>query len=71
MAHTPRKENEKRPHPALYTCGVTVGVHTEDGPVFGVVSSHDEGGWIYVDWGSHRKVLPGYLRATQVFRKES
>ncbi len=69
MAHTPRRRNDKRPHPLLFTIGTSIGIGTSSGIVTGKVTSVDEGGWIYADWNTPGP--PPWLRATQVFKLET
>lgn len=75
MAHTDRKPGDNRPHPVLYKNGSTVGMMTSKGLVTGLVTRHDPGGWIYVNWNSTSEGftnhLPGYLRSTNVIQIET
>lgn len=63
--HSPRKSDDPRPHPAMYSVGTKVGIYHEGKLVTGHIHSADEGGWIYVHWSNYDNKLPGYLRSTQ------
>lgn len=68
MAHTPRRKNDKRPHPHIFPVGTRIGIGTTNGIVNGRVTHVDEGGWIYASW--EQQGPPPWLRATQVFKLE-
>lgn len=66
MAHSNRRDHDKRPHPVLYPKGSVVEVQGPSGPIRGKIYDTDGGGWIYVNWIKPTIALPDYLRSTNV-----
>lgn len=70
MAHTERRPEDTRLNPGDLPDGTRIGLQTPNGVAYGVISRHDQGGWIYVTWETNFTPLPWFLRPTQVFRAD-
>jgi hypothetical protein len=70
MAHTEPRHGDKRQH---YRIPIRVKVYMKfnGGEASGIVTSHDNGDWIYVGWSPVNGKRPNsYLRSSQVYRKD-